>query len=178
MTRRAGHFAIFQRWDAKMHKIAMGGGCHWCTEAVFQSLRGVTQVSQGFVRATAPDDTWSEAVDLLFDPAQISLKDLIAVHLATHASTANHKMRGKYRSAIYVYDTHQAKAARAALDELARETDSRFVTRVLPHQGFKPSDTRFHNYYENDPSRPFCRTYIDPKLAKLRQRFSALLQQP
>jgi peptide-methionine (S)-S-oxide reductase len=155
--------------------IGFGGGCHWCTEAVFQPLVGVNKVRQGFIRSDAPDDTWSEAVEVSFDPARISLRDLITVHLITHASEADHKMRGKYRSAVYTADDGLAVDSRNLIAELALGTDAKFVTRVLKHRGFKPSDARFHNYYKSNPERPFCRAYIEPKLAKLRARHNALL---
>jgi len=96
-------------------KIGLGGGCHWCTEAVFQALRGVERVEQGFIRSTAPHDGWSEAVIVHFDPAVIDLKTLIEVHLRTHASTSEHSMRGKYRSAVYAFDPQQADDAQAVL---------------------------------------------------------------
>jgi peptide-methionine (S)-S-oxide reductase len=159
-----------------MQRIGLGGGCHWCTEAVFQSLKGVGSVRQGFVASDPPDDGWSEAVELEFDPQVIGLNDLLAVHLATHASTSDHKMRGKYRSAVYTFSDGQADQAATGIARIGTEDSVGFVTRVLPHRGFKASDPRFHNYCETDPDRPFCQVYIDPKLAKLRARFSSLLK--
>ena len=153
-------------------KIAFGGGCHWCTEAVFQALRGVQKTEQGFVQSTAPNATWSEAVIVQFDPATIPLATLIEIHLRTHAATSPHKMRGKYRSAIYTVTPDQDEPAGQTLAALAPEFDAPLVTKILPLIAFKPSDSRFHNYYETDPTRPFCKTYIDPKLAKLRTDFA------
>lgn len=159
-----------------LQSIGFGGGCHWCTEAVFQSLRAVHSVGQGFIRSDTPHESWSEAVEVTFEPDKITLEDLLAVHLATHASTSEHKMRGKYRSAVYTFDPDQHAAIQSELERLSAETDTPFVTHVLMHRGFKPSDDRFHNYYATDPDRPFCQAYIDPKLAKLRARFSQLLR--
>lgn len=158
-----------------MQRVGFGGGCHWCTEAVFQSLRGVEDVSQGFIASLAPDDAWSEAVIVTFNPHSIALEDLIAVHLATHASSSNHAMRAKYRSAVYTFDKEQQAQAEAALEHISQKTDVDFVTRVLPYQRFRHSDEKFRNYYEKGPEKPFCQTYIDPKLATLRKRFSELL---
>ena len=158
--------------DASHETVGFGGGCHWCTEAVFQALEGVTRVEQGFMASDPPDDALSEAARVTFDPTAIPLDVLIEVHLRTHASTAEHSMRGKYRSAIYVEKAAQAARARSALDRLAPDFDAPPVTRVLPLRDFKPSDERFHDYYATDPTRPFCRTYIDPKLALLRERFA------
>lgn len=151
-----------------------GGGCHWCTEAVFQSLRGVSEVKQGFIAADAPHESFSEAVSVAWDPDLIGFEDLIAVHLATHASTSAHKMRGKYRSAVYMRDDADIAPARAIIADLARLTDNSFVTMVLPFRAFKPSDMRFQNYYVRNREGPFCESFIEPKLALLKERFSRL----
>ena len=90
-----------------MERVGLGGGCHWCTEAVFQAVAGVTDVRQGFIRSDPPDDGWSEAVEVDFHPHEVALEDLLAVHLATHASTSAHKMRVKYRSAVYALSPAQ-----------------------------------------------------------------------
>lgn len=151
--------------------LGFGGGCHWCTEAVFQAFRSVETVEQGFIRSTAPDDDWSEAARVTFDPAVLPLEVLIEAHLRTHSATSSHTMRGKYRSAVYVPDAADTGPVQAALDTLRPEFDKPLITRVLPLIAFKPSDGRFQNYYAADPERPFCRTYIEPKLTALRQRF-------
>ena len=158
---------------ASLSRIGFGGGCHWCTEAVFQALRGVTRVEQGFARSSAPEDAWSEAVIVDFDPRRISLEALTEIHLRTHASTSSHSFRHKYRSALYASGSEDEAAARAALQAAARGLDGEVVTQVLPLVGFRRSDPRFRNYYRTDPERPFCRTYIDPKLAMLRACYSA-----
>ena len=159
-----------------LEKVAFGGGCHWCTEAVFQQLRGVHRVEQGFVRSDPPNDSWSEAVVVSFDPEAITLAKLIAVHVSTHASTSNHSMRGKYRSAVYSLDEQQHQSARLILGELQHGYDNALVTQVLPYRDFKFSDTRFHNYYASDNTRPFCKRYIAPKMDKLNRSFRELLR--
>jgi peptide-methionine (S)-S-oxide reductase len=162
--------------SAEVQRIGFGGGCHWCTEAVFAALRGVIRVEQGFIRADAPDDNFSEAVLLTFQPDKISLGSLIEIHLRTHSSTSNHSMPSKYRSAVYVMDEVQAAAARRVLIELGPGFDAPLVTRVLPFRTFKASDERFLRYSEKNAGGPFCTTYIDPKLALLRQEFGGLLR--
>lgn len=159
--------------DRAPSRIGFGGGCHWCTEAVFQSLYGVSQVEQGFCRSDPPFEIGSEAVVAHFDPDVIGLHILIAVHLRTHAATSAHKMRGKYRSAIYVFDDAQANLAKDALAVQAGAFDAPLVTNILKYRGFEPSDPRFQNYYATRPERPFCKKYIDPKLAEIRKRFGA-----
>lgn len=155
-----------------MSKIGFGGGCHWCTEAVFQTLRGVASAAQGFIQSNAPHDTFSEGVVVDYDPDTIPLDILIAIHLRTHASTSQHKMRGKYRSAVYTFSDAQTAEVRALIKAEQPNFDAPLVTLTLPHIAFKASDARFQNYYATDAERPFCTTYIDPKLAKIRRDFS------
>lgn len=157
-------------------RVGFGGGCHWCTEAVFQALRGVNRVDQGWIASTGPDSAFSEAVIVWFEPSIISLETLIEIHLRTHACTSDHALRGKYRSAAYVVGEHQGRLARAALASLQNAFEEPLVTRVLPLSDFRPSDERFRNYYTKDPSRPFCQAYIDPKLLLLKKTYAALLE--
>ena len=154
-------------------RIGMGGGCHWCTEAVFQALCGVARVEQGFIRSHAPADAWSEAVIVHFDPALVDMATLIEVYLRTHASTRDHAMRGKYRSAVYAFTRGQARQATGIIDALNPSFGGKLVTAVMPFVAFRPSDARFADYYATDPERPFCKRYIDPKLDLIRQRFGA-----
>ena len=132
-------------------------------------------MEQGFIRSEPPDDGWSEAVRLGFDPAEIDRDVLIEVHLRTHASMSDHSMRGKYRSAVYVVDAAQGEVVRAALGRLQAGFDRPLVTRVLPLAAFRASDERFQNYHEKQAGGPFCTRYIDPKLDRLRREFACYL---
>ena len=154
-------------------RIGLGGGCHWCTEAVFAALRSVTDVEQGFIRSDPPHEAFAEAVVVAFDPEALPLEVLIEVHLRTHSSASAHKLRGKYRSAVYAFDEAQGARARVILADLQPGFDRPLVTQVLPFAGFRPSDERYRGYYARGPDRPFCRTYIEPKLARLRREFAA-----
>lgn len=158
-------------------EIGFGGGCHWCTEAVFASLRGVEKVSQGFVSSAPPNDGFSEAVIIAFDSNAIPLDVLIEIHLRTHASTSDHKMRGKYRSAVYTFSDAQEDAARNTLVNLQPDFDQKLVTKVLPHVSFRLSDERFTQYYEKNAEGPFCTRYIDPKLDLLRGQYAAWVKE-
>jgi peptide-methionine (S)-S-oxide reductase len=91
----------------ELTKIAFGGGCHWCTEAVFQTLIGVEKVEQGWISSIEKNNTFSEAVIVHFNIEKIDLKTLIEVHLLTHKSTSNHSMIKKYRSSIYYFSNQQ-----------------------------------------------------------------------
>ena len=153
-------------------KIGFGGGCHWCTEAVFQSLTGVSKVDQGFIASTGENRTFSEAVIVHFNPNTIPLRLLIEIHLRTHKSTVNHQMRSKYRSAIYVFSEVQFDEVKQMLQSMQKEFDNNLITRVLTFHEYKPSESQFANYYYNNPDKPFCKNHIDPKLRILLKQFS------
>ena len=154
-------------------KIAFGGGCHWCTEAVFQSLKGVTKVNQGFVSSTAGEnESYSESVVIYFNVEEITLEVLIEIHLLTHKSTSEHSMRKKYRSAVYFFNKEQQQKVIKIIDGLQKEFDKRIITKVLEFKSFKSSEEQFLNYYYSNPEKPFCERFINPKLELLTQQFS------
>ncbi len=155
----------------ELTQIAFGGGCHWCTEAVFQSLNGVEKVDQGWVASTEKNNTFSEAVLVHFNEKKINLKSLIEIHLATHKSTSNHSMRNKYRSAIYYFSTNQKEESERILKALQLSFSKKIITEILPFKEFKPSSEEFQNYYLKNPKKPFCKKYILPKLNLLSQKF-------
>jgi len=152
-------------------RIGFGGGCHWCTEAVFQNLKGVVRVEQGWISASGALE-FSEAVLVHFNPAKISIKDLIEVHLHTHKSTSSHYMRSKYRSAVYTFSSEQRLESEHILKLLQKEFQDKLIIRVYGFKDFKLSPEPYQNYYRKNRDKPFCKTYIDPKLQFLLRRFS------
>lgn len=155
----------------KLHKIGLGGGCHWCTEAVFQSLNGVTNVEQGYIASLQPHESLSEAVIVHYDPESIPLEDLIHIHLHTHKSTSPHSFRTKYRSAIYYFEDTNSDLILSILSNLQNEFELPLVTLVLPFASFVASREQIQNYYQKGPDRPFCKQYIHPKLQLLRDTY-------
>ena len=156
----------------QLQKIGLGGGCHWCAEAVFQSLKGVFKVEQGFIASTGVHESFSEAVIVHFSEDTLPLKDIISIHLHTHNSTSQHSMRNKYRSAVYVFSDADVSQLSILVKNLQYDFDKKIITQVLPFGAFKTSDSQFHDYYYTDPERPFCRTHIAPKLRLLLDKFS------
>ncbi|WP_407704305.1 peptide-methionine (S)-S-oxide reductase [Winogradskyella bathintestinalis] len=150
----------------------MGGGCHWCTEAVVQALIGVYKVEQGYVASIGDNHSFSEAVIIHFNPEEISLQLLIEIHLHTHKSTSQHTMREKYRSAVYYFSGAQKREADNILKSFQPEFGNELVTRVYPFSEFKPSREAIQNYYRKNPEKPFCERFINPKLKLLLNRFS------
>ena len=153
-------------------KIALGGGCHWCTEAVFQSLKGVGKVEQGYVASTGENSSFSEAVVIHFNVEEISLRTLIEIHLHTHKSTSAHSMRDKYRSAVYTFSKKQSNQAEEILKLLQTGFDKKLITKVYPFSAFKSSREQLLNYYYSNPNKPFCETFINPKLQLLLEQFA------
>ncbi len=152
-------------------KIAFGGGCHWCTEAVFLSLKGISEVAQGFVASENEASAFSEAVVITYNPKVIPLEVLITIHLNTHKSTSNHSMRNKYRSAVYIFSEEDRKLVNTILQKLQSQFFEQLITKVYSFKAFKPSDEMFQNYYFNNPKKPFCETYIKPKLSLLLKEY-------
>ena len=152
-------------------EIGFGGGCHWCTEAVFQTLIGVDKVAQGWIASDGESTAFSEAIVVTYNPNIIDLKTLVAIHLHTHKSTNQHSMRDKYRSAIYTNSKAQRAEVICIIKELQKQFEEPIITNTLPFIEFKESEEMFKNYYQKNPTKPFCRTYIDPKLKLLLTKF-------
>jgi len=164
-----------------MHKmtfeqIAFGGGCHWCTEAIFQQLRSVNKVEQGWISSTHPNATTpSEAVIVHFDPARISLDTLTEIHLFTHNATSNHSFREKYRSAVYTFTESQYQEAQTILTKKQKLFEKALVTKIYPFGKFRLNDEQYLNYYKSNPDKPFCQVRIEPKLRVLLDRYGDLI---
>ena len=153
-----------------MDRIGFGGGCHWCTEAIFQSLHGVDRVEQGWIGSTIPNDSYSEGIIVHFNN-DISIETLLEVHLLTHSSTSLHSMRKKYRSAVYYFDVDDKAVIESIIELLGTENKVTYITQALPFVNFKENAERFLNYYKRNKKGPFCQTYVDPKLAAIRKKF-------
>lgn len=157
-----------------MEKIGFGGGCHWCTEAIFQSLRGVSSVEQGYIASIEPNSSFSEAVIVNYNSHKLDIRSLIEIHLRTHSSTSIHRLRDKYRSAVYTFSESQSHATALALREIQKGFEKKIITQVLPFDSFRESSEKFKNYYNQGPERPFCQLYIVPKLNRIKTEFSHL----
>ena len=155
-----------------MTKIGFGGGCHWCTEAVFQVVKGVAKVEQGWIASSGTHATFSEAVIVHYDETAIDLPTLVAMHLYTHSCTSNHSMRGRYRSAVYTFSEERAAAAEDSIAALQSEFDRPIITAVLPFVAFRENVEKYQNYYRKNSNNQFCTAYINPKFQRLMRQFS------
>jgi len=155
-----------------VQKVAYGGGCHWCTEAIFQSLIGVNKVEQGWVSSSHPDGTVpSEAVIVHFDTSLISLETLTEIHLFTHNATSNHTFRQKYRSAIYTFSALQYVETQIIVEVKQKLFEKPLVTKVYPFGNFRLNEEQYLNYYKRNPEKPFCQVRIEPKLKILLEKY-------
>lgn len=166
-----------------------GGGCFWCTEAVFASLKGVVSVEPGYSGGTVPNPTYdqvcsgntghAEATKITFDPAQITYNDLLTVFFATHDPTTLNRQGAdvgtQYRSAIFFMSPEQEQEAKAFIEKLNQD-GKKVVTEVTPFTEFYPAEDYHKNYYENHKDQPYCEAVISPKLEKLQAKFSELLK--
>lgn len=158
-------------------KIAFGGGCHWCTEAVFQAIKGVLKVEQGFIASKAPNDSFSEGVIVHYDTTIVSLEKLLEVHLHTHNATSDHSFRTKYRSAMYWFREDQESAFAKAIPTLQPQFSELIITKALPLVTFRLNDESFLDYFKRNPDAPFCQRYINPKLEKLQERYQSWVKE-
>jgi peptide-methionine (S)-S-oxide reductase len=169
-----------------------GGGCFWCTEAVFEQLDGVTSVLPGFAGGTVKNPTYrqvctgktghAEVVRVEYDPSRVAYRDLLTVFFATHDPTSLNRQGAdvgtEYRSAIFYTTDDQKRQAEAFIAEL-NGSDSRgnpIVTEVTPLDAFYEAEDYHREYFRNNASLPYCQFVIAPKLTKLHKNFSDLLK--
>ena len=165
-----------------------GGGCFWCTEAVFQKLRGVSKVVSGYAAGETEAPNYqaictgttghAEVIQITFDADVITFEDLLAVHFATHDPTTLNQQgadRGtQYRSIVLYHDEAQKVAAEKMIEELTTvgEFLNPIVTTVEPLPTFYPAEGYHQNYFNANPGQPYCMAVIPPKLAKLQAKFA------
>jgi len=168
------------------------GGCFWCTEAVFDELRGVRSVVPGYAGGTTKNPTYeqvcsgstghAEAIKIDFDPGQISFRDLMTVFFATHDPTTLNRQGNdagtQYRSAILYANEEQKQQAEAFIKELevAKTYKNPIVTTLEPLREFYPAEDYHQKFFANNPYQPYCQYTIPPKLNKLHKQFSQLLK--
>jgi peptide-methionine (S)-S-oxide reductase len=170
----------------------LAGGCFWCLEAVFRELRGVESVTSGYTGGRRPNPTYeqvcsgatghAEVVQVVFDPAVISYRDLLNVFFTIHDPTTldrqGNDVGTQYRSAIFTQSAEQDAAAREAVAELMKEGtwDDPIVTKIDPLTTFYPAEAYHAAYFERNGKQPYCQFVIAPKVAKARQKFAGKLK--
>jgi peptide-methionine (S)-S-oxide reductase len=179
--------------DKTSHEIAVfGGGCFWCTEAVFNSLKGVSTVMPGYSGGTVANPSYEqvstgntghvECTKVEFDPKIISFKDLLNVFFHTHDPTTLNRqgndIGNQYRSVIFYITEEQKNIATAFLQELENNHayDKPIVTKIELLSKFYDAEGYHQKYYENHIESRYCEMVIAPKLEKLQERFAELVK--
>ncbi len=175
-----------------METAILAGGCFWCTEAVFQRVKGVEKVRSGFCGGHIKNPPYrevvqgrtghAEAIEISYDGSQITFKELLQVFMATHDPTTlnrqGYDVGTHYRSAIFYLNEQQQNIANSYIEELENkgEFDNPIVTEVAPATTFYPAEEIHDNYYNNNREQGYCQVIIDPKVKKLMTGFKQLVK--
>ena len=167
----------------------LGGGCFWCLEPVFKSLRGVSAVIPGYAGGHIENPTYEqvcssatghiEVVRVEFDPAVIGFETLLQVFFATHDPTTidrqGNDVGSQYASAIFCQTPQQNEIAQKVIADVQGHLDEPVVTRLLGDEPFWPAEQYHHDYYARNPAQGYCHAVISPKLAKFRKQYASLV---
>jgi peptide-methionine (S)-S-oxide reductase len=175
-----------------MQTTTLAGGCFWCLEAVYDQLKGVQDVVSGYAGGTVARPSYelvctgstghAEVVQITFDPAVISFKDLLNVFFTIHDPTTLNRQGAdvgtQYRSAIFYHSPDQKAAAEQVIAEItqAKVWDNPIVTQVAPLDVFYPAEAYHQEYFARNPGQGYCRMVIAPKVAKFRKQYLAQLK--
>lgn len=170
----------------------LGGGCFWCTEAVFDNLQGVESVESGYSGGQTSNPTYedictgttghAEVIQVTFDPSVISYKELLDIFFTIHDPTTLNRQgndRGtQYRSVIYYHSPEQKATAEQAIADLnaSGTWGTPIVTEIAPAPLFYTAEQYHQEYFERNPNQPYCQFVVAPKVTKAREKFSAKLK--
>lgn len=173
-------------------KVAtIGGGCFWCTEAVFNEVKGVQKVVSGYAGGNAPGHPTyreicsgltghAEVIEITFDANIISYKDILLIFMTTHNPTTLNKQGAdvgtQYRSVIYYHNSKQQEIAEKIIEEVQPYYEDKIVTEISEAPIFYAAESYHQNYYANNQEQGYCSYVITPKLAKLRKLFADKLK--
>ncbi len=168
----------------------LGGGCFWCTEAVYLEAKGVTKVESGYMGGAQPNPTYeqvctgetghAEVVRLEFDPSQISYRDLLVIFFTIHDPTTLNRQGNdvgtQYRSVIFFQDDEQEATARQVVAEMAHVWDAPIVTELSPAAPFYKAEDYHQNYFAQHPLQGYCAFVVAPKVSKFRKMYAEKLK--
>ncbi len=172
--------------------ITLGGGCFWCTEAIFDRVRGVTDVESGYANGHVPNPSYeqvcggdtghAEVVRVIFDPAQIGVREILEIFFATHDPTTLNRQGNdvgpQYRSGIYYSNPAHEAVAREVLRELEQggHYGTPVVTEVQPLTSYWPAEDYHQDYFLQHPNQGYCAFVVGPKVQKFRKTFARYLK--
>lgn len=169
-------------------EATFGGGCFWCTEAIFKDLKGVEHVEAGYAGGHVLNPTYkevctqttghAEVIRLRYNPEEISFKKLLEIFFKTHDPTTLNRQGNdigpSYRSAIFYHNQEQKKVAQAVIAELeeAKAYNSPIVTEVTELSNYFPAEDYHQNYFASNGDQPYCSMVVRPKVEKFRKVFA------
>jgi peptide-methionine (S)-S-oxide reductase len=167
--------------------ITLGGGCFWCTEAVYEQVQGVLAVESGYCNGHVQRPTYAQVCDgdtghvevvrVRFDPAQITLREILEIFFVVHDPTTLNRQGNdvgtQYRSGVYWHRPEQADVARAVVAEVNAHLGGRVVTEVVAEQNYWPAEDYHQHYFANHPGQGYCAFVVAPKVEKFRKTFAA-----
>ncbi len=168
-------------------QATFGGGCFWCTEAVFKRVKGVQRVTPGYAGGTEPHPSYqsihyrstghAEVVQIEYDPDIVSYETIIKIFFGTHDPTQvngqGNDTGPEYRSIILYHNDDQQRIAESVKQKLEQNGvyNKPIVTEIRPLDTFTPAEEEHHNFYEKNSSQPYCQVVIRPKVRKLREQY-------
>ncbi|WP_345948508.1 peptide-methionine (S)-S-oxide reductase MsrA [Mucilaginibacter sp. PAMB04274] len=171
-----------------LQKATFGNGCFWCTEAIFQAVKGVQSVRSGYTGGHIDNPTYmqvcegdtghAEVIELNYDADEVSFEELLLVFFKTHDATTLNRQGNdvgtQYRSAIFYHNNDQKQQAEAMIERLTNEQvfDKPIVTEVTPIGEFYEAEDYHQNYFNDNPTKPYCAFVIQPKLNKFARQFT------
>ncbi len=170
-----------------MEMATIGGGCFWCTEAVYQQLIGVEKVVSGYSGGHIPDPTYeqicegntghAEVIRIQFDSTIVSYRDILEIFFTIHDPTTLNRQGNdvgtQYRSVIYTHSAEQMATAREVIAAMAHVWDAPIVTELQEAPVFYPAEEYHQNYFLNHPMQSYCAFVVAPKVSKFRQVFAS-----
>jgi len=167
--------------------ITLGGGCFWCLEAVYERVRGVTQVVSGYSNGHVVNPTYEqvcggdtghvEVVQVSYDTSQISLREILEIFFVIHDPTTLNRQGNdvgtQYRSGIYFRDAAQEAVAREVLAEVNEHHRGRAVTEVVPLANYSRAEDYHQHYFANHPNQGYCAMVVAPKVEKFKKTFAS-----
>lgn len=178
--------------DQNIEMATLAGGCFWCTEAIFLDLKGVKTVVSGYIGGKTPNPTYkeictgttghAEAIQITYDPKEISYGELLEIYFATHDPTTLNRQGNdvgtQYRSEIFYHSEKQKEIANDYIDLLVQEKifNSPIVTKLSPAVTFYPAEDYHQNYYNQNKTQSYCHYVITPKIEKLKKYYKTKLK--
>lgn len=175
----------FFRFIMNSETIILGGGCFWCMEGVFQLVKGVEKVVSGYAGGQVLNPTYqqvcsvetghAEVVQITYNPNIIKLEEILDIFFHLHDPTTLNKQGAdvgtQYRSVVYYEDENQLPVIEKVMEESQKDWYDRIVTQVEKLDIFYPAEDYHQNYFKNNPDQGYCQLVINPKIAKLKQKY-------